>query len=73
MSWNTLPPIIRQIAEQALTPKQLVAYKLNANGMKERDIAIHLRISRRAVRDRLNEADVKILSHPDYPRKDQAA
>lgn len=72
MSWLLLPECIRAIAEDALTQKQLVAYKLNANGMKERDIAIHLRISRRAVRDRLNEADVKILSHPDYPRKEAA-
>lgn len=72
MSYLELPDTIRTIAEAALTQKQLTAYKLNANGMTERQIAIHLRISRRAVRDRLNEADVKILAHPDYPQKDAA-
>lgn len=51
---------IMQVAENILTPKQFVAYKLNSNGMSERDIAIYLKISRRAVRDRLAEADVKI-------------
>lgn len=60
MSYNTLPPAVRQAAEKALTEKQLAAYKLNANGLSERHIAIQLRISRRAVRDRLAEADVKI-------------
>lgn len=56
----TIPSHIRTIAEEVLTEKQLVAYRLSVNGMSERDIAIHLRISRRAVRDRLQEADVKI-------------
>lgn len=68
MSWRDLDPQIRAIAESELTPKQLATYKLQTNGMSERDIAIHLRISRRAVRDRLAEADVKIHAHPDYPR-----
>lgn len=69
MSWNDLPATIRTIAETTLTTKQLTTYKLDANGMTHRDIAIHLRISRRAVRDRLQEADIKILSHPDYPKE----
>lgn len=73
MSYQHLTPDIRQIAETVLTPKQLTAYKLHANGLSERDIAIHLRISRRAVRDRLAEADVKILSHPDHPNQEEAA
>jgi DNA-binding CsgD family transcriptional regulator len=60
MSWQRLPTQVREAAERALTPKQLVTYKLNANGLSERQIAIHLKISRRAVRDRLAEADVKI-------------
>lgn len=72
MSWTSLHPTIRQIAETTLTPKQLVAYRLHTNGMSERSIAIHLRISRRAVRDRLQEADVKILAHPDYPKETAA-
>ena len=72
MTWNTLDPRIKTIAEETLTTKQLVAYKLHTNGMTERQIAIHLRISRRAVRDRLSEADVKILAHPDYPKEHAA-
>lgn len=60
MSYSKLELEIREIAERVLTEKQLVAYKLSANGMNERDMAIHLGISRRAVRDRLYEADIKI-------------
>lgn len=72
MTWSQLDPRIRALAETVLTQKQLVAYKLSANGMSERDIAIHCRVSRRAIRDRLLEADVKIHSHPDYPNKEAA-
>ena len=72
MNWNTINPTIRQIAETTLTKKQLVAYRLHTNGMSERNIALPLRISRRAVRDRLAEADVKILAHPDYPKEPAA-
>ena len=67
MSWATLPLEIREIAQTILTPKQLAAYQLNANGLSERRIAIHCGVSRRAIRDRLQEADVKIRAHPDYP------
>jgi DNA-binding CsgD family transcriptional regulator len=59
MNYPTKTEVL-EVAERVLTAKQLVAYKLSTNGMSERDIAIHLRISRRAVRDRLAEADVKI-------------
>ncbi len=69
MTWFDLPPVVQLIAVEVLTQKQLTAYKLAANGMSERNIAIHLRISRRAVRDRLAEADVKIRSHHDYPQE----
>lgn len=68
MSWNQLHPTIRTIAQQVLTEKQLTAYRLHANGISERHIALHLGITRRAVRDRLHEADVKIRRHPDYPK-----
>lgn len=69
MTFAALPPDVRQVAEHVLTDKQLVAYKLSANGMSERAIAIHLRISRRAVRDRLAEADVKIQAHLQAPKE----
>lgn len=60
MSWRLLDPRIRHIAERVLTAKQLQAYLLDAYGMSEADIATHLRISRRSVRDRLHAADIKI-------------
>lgn len=69
MSWNTLDARIRDIAHQVLTPKQLIAYKLDANGMSQTDIANHLGITRRAVRDRLHDADTNIRQHPDYPKE----
>lgn len=68
MSWNQLDPTIRTIAQKVLTEKQLTAYRLAANGISERHIALHLGITRRAVRDRLAEADIKIRRHPDYPK-----
>lgn len=69
MSWSALDPRIQTIAQEVLTLKQLVAYRLDANGMSQTDIATHLRITRRAVRDRLTDADIKIRAHPDYPKE----
>lgn len=69
MSWQQLPEHIRDTATSVLTKKQLVAYKLAANGMSETKIAIHLGISRRSVRDRITAADIKIHAH----LKEQAA
>lgn len=60
MSWNSLPPDVREAAERVLTEKQLHVYKLKANGVNERDIALICKVSRRTVRDHLSEADVKI-------------
>ena len=67
--WLQLDERIRQIALESLTDKQLTAYKLSANGVREDVIAIYCGVSRRAIRDRLAEADVKIRSHPDYPKE----
>ncbi len=60
MTYATLPPAVRKIAERVLTPKQLIAYKLSSNGMSEEKIALTLGISRRTVRGRLAESDMKI-------------
>lgn len=70
--WLDIPEAIRQIAESSLTRKQLVAYQLSSNGLSEQRLAVYLGISRRAVRDRLHAADVKIRAHPDYPRSEAA-
>lgn len=72
MTWLDLPAAIRAIAEETLTPLQLQTYKLSVNGMSERDIAVHANVSRRAIRDRLAEADIKIRRHPDYPKQEAA-
>lgn len=69
MSWQSLDERIRTIAETTLTPKQFTAYKLHHHGLRESAIAIYCQVSRRAIRDRLSEADVKIRSHPDYPKE----
>jgi len=71
-SWSQLPPVIRAIAEEVLTPKQLETYKLAANGMTDREIAVLAKVSRRAIRDRLEEADIKIRRHPQYPKQEAA-
>lgn len=70
--WDGLPPVVRRIAESTLTDKQLVAYRLSANGLSEARIAVLLRISRRAVRDRLLAADIRVRQHPDYPEQEAA-
>ena len=72
MSWQTLDPAVKTIAEQVLTAKQFTAYKLSVNGLTERVIAVNCKVSRRAIRDRLAEADVKIRAHPDYPKEEAA-
>lgn len=69
MSWVSLDDRIRVIARAVLTEKQLVAYKLSENGMSDRQIAIMCGVSRRAIRDRLDAADLRISSHPDYPKE----
>lgn len=56
MSWNVLPPEVREIAKRELTEKQLEAFKLELAGMSLRGIASALDIDRRAVRDRLDAA-----------------
>lgn len=72
MSYADLDDRIRAIAEFALTKKQLAAYRMSSNGLSEARLAIVLGISRRAVRDRLSSADVKIRAHPDYPKQEAA-
>lgn len=60
MSWNTLPPEIRQTAEQVLTRKQLDVLKLNTNGMSTRRIALALDISEPAARGLLTRAHQRL-------------
>lgn len=44
MSWQTVSPQYRTLAEQHLTPRQLQVLKLRLNGHSWRTIALHLGI-----------------------------
>lgn len=63
MTWHTLPPNIRTIAEHHLTQAQLDAWKLDLNGYGTRRIAIELNISRAAAIDRLTSAYRNLRAH----------
>lgn len=53
MSWNTLDPAIREIAERELTPRQLDVLILHLAGCSQRTIATMLGMRRTTVRDHL--------------------
>lgn len=53
MSWSTLEPRIREIAEQVLTDRQLEMWKLELDGRGTRFIGLRLDLPRTTVRDRL--------------------
>lgn len=50
----------RELAPTILTPAELEAWTLNDRGLSERTIALHLDISRSAVRSRLENARRKL-------------
>lgn len=56
MSWNTLDPTIKAIAQQALTRRQLDVWKLHLAGLGQRRIADMLQITRSTVRSHLHDA-----------------
>lgn len=60
MSWASLPPEVRAVAEEHLTEKQLEAWKLElayaAQGGGVRKIAMHLGVARTTASDRLEAA-----------------
>lgn len=56
MSWNTLDPTIRQIAEAHCTDKELTALKLWHNGAGYRRIGLILGISMSTARGRVHRA-----------------
>lgn len=60
MTYSSLPEEVRAAAERVLTRRQLDVYRLKANGLSERAIALKCRVTRRTVRDHLAEADIKI-------------
>lgn len=63
VSWNTLDPAIRRIAETHLPPKQLDAYRLWEDGLGYGRIALRLHISSSSARDRVHRAIRTIELH----------
>lgn len=77
MSWDTLTPTVRTIAETTLTQRQLEVLKLHLGirdirPMGYRRIALVLGISVATVREHLDAAERKLLAHPDYPKEPAA-
>lgn len=62
MSWDTLEPHIRALATQALTGKQLQAWKMELAGVGTRTAATHLGISRRSYLDRLENTHRRLYN-----------
>jgi DNA-binding CsgD family transcriptional regulator len=62
VSWLTLSPAWRELATRVCTEKELEALKLKVAGYGERRIAVVLNISRTTVRDRLRNAERKLLA-----------
>lgn len=63
MSFASLPPAIRAIAENQLTPKQLDTWKLELAGWSTRRIATQENIARATVTDRLDGAYRTLRNH----------
>lgn len=61
MSWSTLPPDLRELAERVCTGKEVDALKLKAAGYGRRRIAVILGIGETSVRDRIRGGERKIL------------
>lgn len=62
MSYATLDPHIREIAEKHLSEKQLSAYRLWEDGLGYGRIAVLLKISPSSVRDRIHRS-LRIIEH----------
>ena len=62
MSWSTLPPDLRKLAEEACTRKEIDALKLKAAGYGYRRIGVVLGIGATTARDRISRAERKILA-----------
>jgi DNA-binding CsgD family transcriptional regulator len=63
VSWQQLPPPIRHIAQQELTPRQLDALKLHLNGWGSTRIALALDISEPRARALVTRAIQKLAPH----------
>lgn len=61
MSWGTLDPYVRDLAEQHCTEKELIALKLWHNGAGYRRIGVILGISMSTARGRVHRAIDRIV------------
>lgn len=60
MSWNSVPPDIREIASASLTRKQLDVLKLHVGGCGTRRIAMMLGIAEPTAREHLRVAKLRL-------------
>lgn len=79
MSWASLDPEVREVAERVLTDKQLTALKLWENGAGYRRIGLILNVAMSTARgrvvraiDTLNRALEEEHGHHAYPVRRQA-
>ena len=63
MTWQTLPPDIRAIAEAQLTKKQLHVWLLHLNGIGVRRSAVMLTVTPTTIRDHLDAAHRTLRKH----------
>ena len=61
MSWSTLPPDLRELAERKCTPAQLEALKLWDADAGYGSVGVMLRISKDSARDRIRRAITKLV------------
>lgn len=60
MTWVQIDLEVRRFVATTLTVPQLEAWRLSIDGYSERRMAHALGVSRRAVRDRLEHADLRL-------------
>lgn len=65
MSWSTLPPEVRAIAEEVCTPKELEALKLWDGGAGYRRVGLMLGVDKSTARDRVQRALQKIAERAE--------
>lgn len=63
MTWLSLDPAIRALAEQHLTDQQLAAWKLELDDLGTRTISLRLDTARSTIRDRLSAAHRTLRRH----------
>lgn len=62
MTWNNVPPHVREVVAETLTDKQLEAFQLELAGWGIARSARWLGIRRTALRDRLDGAHRRLLA-----------